>query len=692
MAKHAIDVVMKATDHASEKIADLGDTVEDTGEQTEGFAGIADIAKGALGAFAIKEAGQAIVELGRLGAESLRTKQAFDAISGGSVAAAANLEAMQVATRGAMSEQDMMSNANLLLQMGLVSNAQELGNVTEMATRLGAAMGTEAGPAIENFAMMLANQSLPRLDTFGISSGRVRKRIEELQAATEGLTREQAFMQAVTEEGTEAMGRLGDAVEDELLGFERLEATTADLKAQVGELVAGPLGSFVGLLATGVDELMHWDTRIKQMYGGVGAFALHLVGADEAAVGLVTSLGLIEDEIPVTSGLMDVLGYNAQLAAEQLDEETAAMEAAAEAALDTDDVMKLFTDTLKDNEVSTLASSRATDQLSEALGITATAQEQNRMDAELLAAAYQGGVISLEQFRYKMQQAAEGTLALSEVERQSLADQTAAARATRDLAAAHEAAAGAAAEQATTTMNLASSLKDATDATVANKLTEMLDPKAMGAEAYTQAVTGIGVAFGTMDAKSIALSGNLGTLATAIQSGVVPAQDADEALAALIEDAEDGTVTMDDLLAQFERAPEEIDPAAAAADKMQQRLGDVEDAGPGAERAVGGFGSSAETATPSIAKFGDALGTTQSQLEALVAGSPWSISVVADSVGGGGGGGGGRGGPPEGMGGYSQRLTLAPIIVQAGDVMTPAGALDMAALAAIVERGRVEYL
>jgi hypothetical protein len=51
------------------------------------------------------------------------------------------------------------------------------------------------------FNAMLANQSIERLDTFGISSGRVRQRIEEQMAATAGLSREQAFVNAVMEIG-----------------------------------------------------------------------------------------------------------------------------------------------------------------------------------------------------------------------------------------------------------------------------------------------------------------------------------------------------------------------------------------------------------------------------------------------------------------------------------------------------------
>ena len=213
----------------------------------------------ALTVAGVVAAGKAAYELGVLGAQSLRTKHAFEMISGSAYDASENLDAMRRATRGAMSEQAMMATASQLLQMGLAGNAAELEQVTTMATRLGSAMGKEAGPAVEEFSLMLANQSIPRLDTFGISASKVRVRILELQAATPGLSREMAFMQATMEEGTAAMERLGEVVEDEMLANERLEASWADLKAMAGEMLAPAMAD----VATALTEVIE-KTRTQK--------------------------------------------------------------------------------------------------------------------------------------------------------------------------------------------------------------------------------------------------------------------------------------------------------------------------------------------------------------------------------------------------------------------------------------------
>jgi len=239
-----------------------------------GLGKAADAVKTALAAGGVVMAGKAAYELGVLGAQSLRTKRAFEAISGGAFTATSNLDAMRRATRGAMSEQAMMASANQLLQMGLASNATELEQITTMATRLGSAMGKEAGPAVEEFALMLANQSIPRLDTFGISASKVRSRILELQAATPGLSREVAFMQATMEQGTEAMERLGDAADDELQANERLEASMLNLKAMAGEALAPAMAEVASAMEKVVTQALSQVNELDAFTAAYGKAAI----------------------------------------------------------------------------------------------------------------------------------------------------------------------------------------------------------------------------------------------------------------------------------------------------------------------------------------------------------------------------------------------------------------------------------
>jgi len=288
---------------ADKTFGKVGPGIKSSSKGLEGLAKAADIAKTALAGSAIVMAGKAAYNLGVLGAQSLRTKRAFDAISGGAFNAADNLDAMRRATRGAMSEQNMMATANQLLQMGLANNAEELEGVTEMAVTLGAAMGKEAGPAVEEFSLMLANQSIPRLDTFGISASKVRARILELQKATPGLSREMAFNTAVNEEGAKAMERLGDAADDELLANERLEASMADLKVMAGEALAPAMAEVAEAAATVTRAVIDAQREIDNLRDELGDAAVEAAQTEDV-------MGTLADASGILSGELDATGTN----------------------------------------------------------------------------------------------------------------------------------------------------------------------------------------------------------------------------------------------------------------------------------------------------------------------------------------------------------------------------------------------
>jgi len=161
---------------------------------------------------------------------------------------------LQAATRGMVNDADIMAASNMFVAMGLSNTSEETAKLAEMATQLGMAMGTDATTSMADFAAMLANQSIPRLDTFGISSGKVTKRIEELMKADENLTREQAFMAAVMEEGTASMERLGEQGDTTSANMARIDATMANLKDTVGQAFLPVFGELLGTFSTFISD------------------------------------------------------------------------------------------------------------------------------------------------------------------------------------------------------------------------------------------------------------------------------------------------------------------------------------------------------------------------------------------------------------------------------------------------------
>lgn len=240
------------------------------GKSKSPLAGLSDVLKAVATSAAAMQLARTVLDLGSLGVQAQKAQLAFVAISGGTQQATANLNAMRSATQGTISDLDAMAAANRLMQMGLATNAEELGNLTSMAVRLGTAMGRDANASIEEFALLLANQSIPRLDTFGISAGQVRTRIAELQAATPGLSREQAFLTAVMEQGTIAMERLGDAGLGQIQNLDKLKASVANLKTNVGEMLAPALLKGAGAMNTAVtagDQLVQTLGYAIEKYG-----------------------------------------------------------------------------------------------------------------------------------------------------------------------------------------------------------------------------------------------------------------------------------------------------------------------------------------------------------------------------------------------------------------------------------------
>ena len=117
---------------------------------------------------------------------------------------------LQAATKGMISDLDLMRFASQTVAMGLGSTNEEVAALAELGSTLGAAFRGDAVAGMEEFNLLLANQSIPRLDSFGISAGAVRTRIAELQEQFPDMTREAAFTQAVLEQGQETMAKLGD--------------------------------------------------------------------------------------------------------------------------------------------------------------------------------------------------------------------------------------------------------------------------------------------------------------------------------------------------------------------------------------------------------------------------------------------------------------------------------------------------
>jgi len=237
-------------------VSSKDETSQATKTASKGMDGLAKAAKLAAGAFAVLKTAQKGLEFAQLGAQVQATQQRFESFAGGADKAADYLAALNRASYGTLDQMGAMASGAKLLQMGLVDDAAGMEQVSSMAIRLGD-QTKSATDRMSDFALMLANQSIMRLDNFGISSGKVRQRIEELQSATSGMTREQAFLVATLEQGQKALDTLGDTSGDTIVEFGKVESAITDVKNQFAVMVSDIIGGYPAW-----DEL---TARIRQI-------------------------------------------------------------------------------------------------------------------------------------------------------------------------------------------------------------------------------------------------------------------------------------------------------------------------------------------------------------------------------------------------------------------------------------------
>ncbi len=245
MAKSKLEILVTAqTDKAVGALGKLGKASENLGkdsENTSGKLGLMDGAMLAVGGMAVNMAmnlAKSIPEMLELGIQAERAELALKGYAGSSEAAAQYTDAVRDAAGGAISKMDAMQNASRLLAMGLATSKNEAAKLTEIAITLGASMGKGPKQAFEEFTLMLANQSIPRLDTFGISAGKVRERMAELAEENGSLDRQTRFMIATMEDAEGKLVQLNEAGFDATSSLDQLKAEAADLKVEFATTVA----------------------------------------------------------------------------------------------------------------------------------------------------------------------------------------------------------------------------------------------------------------------------------------------------------------------------------------------------------------------------------------------------------------------------------------------------------------------
>lgn len=180
-------------------------------------------------------------ELFDLGFSYRNTQIALAAYTGSAEEAEELTRAVTEAAGGAITKMTAMENATRLLSLGLADNADTAAELTDIAITLGATMGKDATGAFEEFTLLLANQSILRLDTFGISAGLVRQRMEELADEMPEVDRQTRFLNATLEIARGRMDELDAAGFEATSSLDVLRAMFGDVKVEAATLVVNAI-------------------------------------------------------------------------------------------------------------------------------------------------------------------------------------------------------------------------------------------------------------------------------------------------------------------------------------------------------------------------------------------------------------------------------------------------------------------
>ncbi len=268
-------VVEADTTQAKANLRGFGREVDNTASTTRrGIGGIRDALNGLPGplgnlsalltgagfATAAIGAGKLAMELDNQRQMAENVRKELEAYAGGAREAEAATNALLRATEGGISKLDAMRGASQLLGMGLVKNADEAYTMSRMAVMLGDKM-LSATDRMASWNAMLANQSIERLDTFGISSGRVRQRIDELMTANQNLSREQAFVSAVLEIGAGKLADVEAAGVKAATSMDTFSASLRNLKqAMADQIDASGFMTWLNQIPVGLERIITGQT------------------------------------------------------------------------------------------------------------------------------------------------------------------------------------------------------------------------------------------------------------------------------------------------------------------------------------------------------------------------------------------------------------------------------------------------
>jgi len=233
---------------------DLGAIEKQTTKTTGRFDSFKDSMKVAAGVMIrdfARSATRTLDESLRLGAQITTLQRSFERLVEATGDTTISLQGLREATRGTVSDIELLQRANQAMMLGLPTDQIE--ELFEAAIKLGNAMGIDAAFAVESLTIGIGRQSRLVLDNLGVivkAEEAYKKYAEQIGVAANQLTEAQqkeAWQAEAIAKIQEKAAILGDTMSETQLSQQRFTAAIENFKTSVGKLL-GPLGAVEPIL------------------------------------------------------------------------------------------------------------------------------------------------------------------------------------------------------------------------------------------------------------------------------------------------------------------------------------------------------------------------------------------------------------------------------------------------------------
>lgn len=189
----------------------------------------------------------------KLGAKMETISKSFRSLTAAQGEYVPTLEEMRKATRGMVSNIDLLTQANTAMVLGLPT--ENLDQLFDSAIRVGKAVGLDAKKAVESLTTGIGRQSRMVLDNLGVivkAEEAYEEYAQRLGKTSSELTdneRKMAFMTIAIEKVTDKANILGDNISETEKKTEQWSAAIKNLSTDVGQFLS-PLGAMTPLFET----------------------------------------------------------------------------------------------------------------------------------------------------------------------------------------------------------------------------------------------------------------------------------------------------------------------------------------------------------------------------------------------------------------------------------------------------------